>query len=339
MGNLNKNKHLLPKFTNSHMNTFTKTLISTAAALLISQSEAKAIHNSCLVLSDQTAGHETGEFITNEDQLTGSSVTGDMRVHSIKTCHADGNVTGLQFFMALDPYETLGDAGEEFIEMAPIGSMTGQCDWLELPEGLDKIKATLAPGATAVSIKYRIVDGPNEMTTAYGDLDQNNKIIWSFDDANPLVGLYGRQTEAGISQLGFITLDTACQAAAEEVVEPVEPTIPEQPTGLEQVNTEKTTDKDVLLGLPLVTLILIVVGVIVGITLIVASLCTLKHRKSQQNRVATPEATAVKRRSGQKPREVMPAVADTDVENNGTPAAAFASGSKLAGAGATTDKV
>jgi len=36
MGNLIKNKNLLPKFTNSHMNTFTKTLISTAAALLIS---------------------------------------------------------------------------------------------------------------------------------------------------------------------------------------------------------------------------------------------------------------------------------------------------------------
>jgi len=265
-------------------------------------------------------------------------VTEDMRLSALKTCHADGNVTGLQFFMALDPYKAIWHEGEELIEMAPIGSMTGQCDWLELPEGLDRIKATLTPGASAVSIKYRIVDGPNELTTAYGELDQNNKAVWSFDDANPLVGLYGRQTEAGISQLGFITLDTACQAAAEEVVDPVEPTIPEQPTDLEQVNAEKTDNDVVLFGLPLLTFILIAAGIVVGITLIVASLCTLKHRKSQQNRVATPEPAAPKRRSGNKPRSVTPAVADTDIENNGTPAVThFASGSKHAGA--TTDKV
>ena len=48
------------------MNTFNKALISTVAALFASQAEAKGIHNSCLRLSDSTAGTETGEFFTNE---------------------------------------------------------------------------------------------------------------------------------------------------------------------------------------------------------------------------------------------------------------------------------
>jgi hypothetical protein len=49
------------------MKTFNKALISTVAALLASQAEAKGIHNSCLRMSDTTAGDETGEFFTNED--------------------------------------------------------------------------------------------------------------------------------------------------------------------------------------------------------------------------------------------------------------------------------
>jgi hypothetical protein len=48
------------------MNTFNKALIATVAALFASQAEAKSIHNSCLRLSDATAGTETGEYFTNE---------------------------------------------------------------------------------------------------------------------------------------------------------------------------------------------------------------------------------------------------------------------------------
>jgi hypothetical protein len=100
------------------MNSFTKTLIATSAAFLASQTEAKSIHNSCLMLSDDVAGAETGEFITNEDQLTSSTVTDEMRLHSIMTCHTDGTVTGLQFFMAMDPYNAVD---EEAYMMDPIG--------------------------------------------------------------------------------------------------------------------------------------------------------------------------------------------------------------------------
>jgi len=83
-----------------------------------------------------------------------------MRLHGIKTCHTDGDVTGLQFFMAQDPYLSVG---EEAYPMMPIGPMTGQCDYLELKEGLDEIKATLRKNESGLSMQYRIEDSPNEM--------------------------------------------------------------------------------------------------------------------------------------------------------------------------------
>ena len=52
------------------------------------------------------AGVEQGTFITNEDQLTSGAVSDEMRLHSITTCHTEGKVTGMQFHMALDPYES-----------------------------------------------------------------------------------------------------------------------------------------------------------------------------------------------------------------------------------------
>ena len=74
-----------------------------------------------------------------------------MRLHSITTCHTDGKVTGLQFHMALDPEAV----DEDVYDMAPIGLMSGQCDSLELPEGLDKIKETMNPGESSVSLTYK----------------------------------------------------------------------------------------------------------------------------------------------------------------------------------------
>jgi len=70
------------------MNTLTKSLLFTA--LMAIHAESKSIHNSCLTMSDATAGDETGEFMTNEDQLTSSAVTDEMRLHSVTTCHTEG---------------------------------------------------------------------------------------------------------------------------------------------------------------------------------------------------------------------------------------------------------
>jgi len=187
------------------MKTINTVLISTVAAFMATQAEAKSIHNSCLTMSDLTAGSETGAFVTNEDQLTSSAVTDEMRLHSITTCHTEGQVTGLQFHMAMDPYTAVG---EEVYDMAPIGLMEGTCEPLELPEGLNKVKASLNSAESGVSIMYKIYDGV--LKVEYGELNDNNMVEWKFTEENPLVGMYGRQTENGISQLGFITLDTAC---------------------------------------------------------------------------------------------------------------------------------
>ena len=49
----------------------------------------------------------------------------------------------------------------------------------------------------------------------YGDISKPHS-EWHFSNSNPLVGLYGRQTEQRIEELGFITLNTECQAAISE---------------------------------------------------------------------------------------------------------------------------
>ena len=333
------------------MKTFNKALISTAFALVASNTDAKAIHNSCLTMSDQTAGAETGTFMTNEAQLTGSTVTDQMRIHSITTCTDTDYVSGLQFIMALNPYESVD---EELITMDPIGKIEGTCKTVKLPEGLDEIKSSFREESSGLSVIY-IIRGDINKAVRYGDVTPAKIVDWEFDDANPLVGLYGRQNESGITQLGFITLDTVCQAAREEVSEPVKPTEPEEqtgetteettekvteetseepkeetteekaeettdstetettivvpeeePTNLDEVNVEKDE------GLGMMTIILIVVGIIVFIGLIVATVCTLRYKKNQQNRAATPAKTnTVVRRSGATAK---------DIENNSTKA-------------------
>jgi hypothetical protein len=59
-----------------------------------------------------------------------------------------------------------------------------------------------------LDIQYKIANGVLKET--YGQIEADNFETWKFTAENPLIGLYGRQTEAGISQLGFVTLDTAC---------------------------------------------------------------------------------------------------------------------------------
>merc|ERR1712113_1267341 len=223
MGNSKQTqRHLI---RNHQMNKFTKSLFSTA--LLASLTEAKGIFNSCLKLSDATAGND------------------GMRLHGVKTCHTDGNVTGLQFFMAEDPYQSVGEVP---YDMKPIGPMTGECDYLELKEGLDEIKATLRNNESGLSMMYQIKDSPNEMKVEYGNVKLVRRTKWEFNDSNPLVGLYGRQTATGITQLGFITLDTACQAAHEDVI--VDPSDPSSPAGQTEDPTANTNTQQPLPSQP-----------------------------------------------------------------------------------------
>ena len=80
------------------MNTFNKTLLATVASFLASQTEARGIYNSCLLLSEDLEGQETeGAFVTNENDLSGNTeVTDDMQLHSFTIClNETGYATGL----------------------------------------------------------------------------------------------------------------------------------------------------------------------------------------------------------------------------------------------------
>jgi len=241
--------------------------------------------------------------MTNEDQLTSKAVSDDMRLQGITTCHTEGKVTGLQFHMALDPYEAVD---EEVYDMAPIGLMSGECEKLDLPQGLDKVKATMNSLESSLSIKYKIFD--TDLLQTYGEFT-NEKTTWSFSEENPLIGLYGRQTEAGIAQLGFITLDTACQLAHVEIPDPVKPETPVvDPTPTEPV-TEPKTEEGIIFGLGALSIALIVGGVLLLAALAAATICSFIKRKGENQIVSEPRQSKVK----QTPET------DRDLENSSQP--------------------
>ena len=209
-----------------------------------------------------------------------------MRLQGVTTCHTEGRVTGLQFHMALDPYEAVD---EEVYDMAPIGVMGGECDKLDLPQGLDRIKASMNTQESSLSIKYKIFD--TDLLQTYGEV-ADEKTTWAFTEENPLIGLYGRQTDAGIVQLGFITLDTACQLAHVEIPEPVIPEEPVvEPTPVEPI-TEPTVPvtepepetkegEGIIFGLSALSLALIIGGVLLLAALAAASVFSFMKRKGE----------------------------------------------------------
>ena len=89
------------------MTTYTKVLISSAAALLTTQVEATGLHNSCLSLSDATIAEPEYQqaWHTNEADLTSAVVTPDMRLDGFITCRNDDEaIVGLQFFLSDTPW-------------------------------------------------------------------------------------------------------------------------------------------------------------------------------------------------------------------------------------------
>merc|ERR1719336_1176455 len=144
--------------------------------------------------------------------------------------------------------------------MTPIGLMSGECEKLDLPQGLDKIKATMNTLESSLSIKYKIF--VTDLLQTYGEVT-DEKTTWSFTEENPLIGLYGRQTEAGITQLGFITLDTACQLAHIEIPDPVTPVVDPTPTDpTPEPVTEPETEEGIIFGLGIMPIALIIGGVL-----------------------------------------------------------------------------
>lgn len=160
-----------------------KVFLSLAAAQLASAAQAKSIHGTCLEFSSSTLRSTTGEQMSNSNQLANSLVNDEMRPHSVKTCRTEGNVTGIQITLSNNAYKTNAN---NFIELNPLGSMTDDCEIIQLPGDINKIKASKS--SEKMSIEYKIY---GQLNQKYGTIDSTHSQFWHFTDSNPLIGLYG----------------------------------------------------------------------------------------------------------------------------------------------------
>ena len=182
------------------MKTF-KNLITVQSLTL-----AKSIHPSCLLLNfDNKIGQGVGDFISNADILSSLAVTEDMRLHSMTVCtNENDKLDGLNFHVAENAYS---DSPGERVELGAIGKMEGNCKTLRLKQGIDRIRAS-----DTVRVRVKIVEdimfysGQHALTIGEVEEDFTQ---WIFSEQNPLIGVYGRHWD-DITQVGFITLDTAC---------------------------------------------------------------------------------------------------------------------------------
>ena len=80
--------------------------------------------------------------------------------------------------------------------------------------GIEKIRASFdQEDLTVNAIHYY----KGESKVEFGTLLENGYTEWVFSEEEPLLGLYGREQNSLISQLGVITYDKTC--LIEEVVE------------------------------------------------------------------------------------------------------------------------
>ena len=206
-------------------------------------------------------------------------MTDEMRIHSFTTCvDSHGYVIGLQFSLTSNPYSADEDS-EAIIELGAIGNMNGDCTTLTLEGGFDKIRAYESEYGVRNLRFYR-----EDRAKTYGKL-KDEFTEWLFTNETPLVGLYGRQSTNGIEELGFITLDTACQGLPNEVPEEVtvEPVSPEQEPSLETIIKEESDG--LLFGFDRYLNILIGVAIVVFTILIFVAIYACKIKKNFENKI------------------------------------------------------
>jgi hypothetical protein len=83
--------------------------------------------------------------------------------------------------------------------------MIGRCQKITLSGGFDRVRASSNDANSGVN-SIRFYRGNSKKT--YGKID-DDFTEWNFTEDKPLVGFYGRQSDRGIEQLGFITLDSS----------------------------------------------------------------------------------------------------------------------------------
>ena len=86
--------------------------------------------------------------------------------------------------------------------------MTDDCETIELRGPIDKIRIAISSDGGLDGIRYyRGRRGKTYGSVRRGYTDTR------FSEGKPVVGLYGRHNGSEIEQIGFLTLETECQAA------------------------------------------------------------------------------------------------------------------------------
>ena len=140
-----------------------------------------------------------------------------MRLHSLTVClNENERLSGLNFHLAENAYT---DEPGNRVDLGAIGKLEGTCKTLKLSQSVDRIRAS-----DRVKSRVKIVEDMMILSGQYalniGEVSEEFT-QWVFDEKEPLVGVYGRQWD-DITQMGFITLDIACQASIIEEQEIVD---------------------------------------------------------------------------------------------------------------------
>ena len=145
----------------------------------------KAISKDCLILSDTTAGQQTGKAFSNVNELIAEPFTDEWRLTKIKFCSDKrDDVTGIQF--------VLGAEGQSEVRLGSAGDVKGGCTMYQLPGPVTTIKASSNSRGSGVN-NFKLKAGENEVLIDGSKLAKEYKQWW-FEEM-PLIGLYGRQNE------------------------------------------------------------------------------------------------------------------------------------------------
>ena len=132
-----------------------------------------------------------------------------MHLYSFTACSENGYIRAIEF--KLSESDTYNDPGASTFTMetfiSPIGdALTGNCVEHKLLSATGRIKASHKDSVGVTKIEY--YDGASGST--YPDQDNDNK-VWSFNEEEPLVGMYGYVRSNGIQELSFFIKNKECQ--------------------------------------------------------------------------------------------------------------------------------
>ena len=83
---------------------------------------------------------------------------------------------------------------------------------------ITKVEASYTSNNGVTGVKWHA----GEASITIGNLNDNSKTQWTFTEEDPLIGVYGNYSSNRINKLGFLTLNSRCQAGEETEERPVD---------------------------------------------------------------------------------------------------------------------